>query len=179
MREQREVLEHQADIAPFRRQEARAARHFAVVDQNAAFARLLDAGGEPQQRGLAAAGASEQADDLAGLDIEREIAHGDDIAVAMGDAIVGESGRDGGRHAPAFGGRMRGNTRYNAAGHLLLGRLRARRKTEIEVARLQRVFVLAQAPDRRTGIGTEKFGGRWPSSMPEPFSSSRPGRSLN
>ena len=44
-----------------------------VVDQDAARARPLDAGGEPQQRRLAAAGRPEQADDLARRDVEAEI----------------------------------------------------------------------------------------------------------
>ena len=74
MRKQREVLEHQPDAAPLRRHEVRRPATSRSLIRMRPGARLLDAGGKPQQRRLAAAGAAEQADDLAGRDVEGEIA---------------------------------------------------------------------------------------------------------
>ena len=64
MREQREVLKHQTDAALLRRHEAVRSGDLLAVDEDAAGDRPLDAGGDPEQGGLAAAGGSDQADDL-------------------------------------------------------------------------------------------------------------------
>ena len=63
VREEREVLEGHADAAVFRRDVG----HVIAVDQDAACGRLLDAGDEAQQDGLAGAGAAEDHHDLAGV----------------------------------------------------------------------------------------------------------------
>ena len=87
MREQREVLEHQPDAAPLRRLEARSPATSRSLIRMRAGARPLDAGGKPQQRRLAASGRTEQRDDLARRDIEIEIRHRLDRAVAVRDAL--------------------------------------------------------------------------------------------
>ena len=55
MREEREVLEHEPDAALLRRNETVGPGHLLAVEQDAAGGRTLDAGGDPEQRGLAAA----------------------------------------------------------------------------------------------------------------------------
>ena len=55
MREQREVLEHQPDAALLRRHEAIGPGDLLAVEQHAPGGGALDAGGDPEQRGLAAA----------------------------------------------------------------------------------------------------------------------------
>jgi len=55
MWEQREVLEHQPDAALLRRNEAVRPGNFLTVEQDAPGGGALDAGGDPEQRGLAAA----------------------------------------------------------------------------------------------------------------------------
>ncbi|MNT25545.1 hypothetical protein D3C72_1610660 [compost metagenome] len=67
VRKQRKVLEHQPDAALFRWQEDRRAGNLLAVEQQAAGALHLDAGGDPQERRLAGTGRAEQAKDLAGL----------------------------------------------------------------------------------------------------------------
>ena len=88
MREQRQRLEHHAEVALMRRD----LRDVLAVDQDAAGGRLLKAGNHPQQRGLAAAGRPEQAD-------ERAVGHGEidmidrrDIAEAFGNALKDKAG---------------------------------------------------------------------------------------
>ncbi len=103
----------------------------------------FNTGGKAQQRGLAATGAAEQADDLAGLDHQREVAHRDHIAVAMGDVIIGQLGGDRCRRSSGFDPRDRG-ARCGTRCHLFLGILHAWRETEIEIARLKRIFVFTQ-----------------------------------
>ena len=61
MREQRIALEHHIDRTPMRRHR----REIDAVEQDAAGARPLEAGDQSQQRGLAAAGGSEQRKKLA------------------------------------------------------------------------------------------------------------------
>ena len=67
MREQREILEDQADRTLFGRQEHGWPGNLAVVEQHAAGGLGLDAGGDPEQRRLAGAGWPEQAQHLARL----------------------------------------------------------------------------------------------------------------
>ncbi len=67
MREQRIALEHHIDRTPMRRHR----RKIDAVEQDAAGARPLEAGDQAQQRGLAAAGGSEQRKKLARIDVER------------------------------------------------------------------------------------------------------------
>ena len=93
MRKQREVLEHQANAALLRRHEAVGAGDLLVVDQDAATARALDAGGDPKQRGLAAARGPEQADDLARLDVEAHMIEREPLAEAARHVVEGESAR--------------------------------------------------------------------------------------
>ncbi len=74
VREQREILEHQADRALLGRQEDGRAGDLAVVEKHAAGGLRLDAGGDPQQRRLARTGRAEQAEHLAGLGGEADVA---------------------------------------------------------------------------------------------------------
>ena len=62
--------------------EARAV-DLAVVDDDGAVARLIEAGQHVQDRGLAAAGMADQADELAAVDAEPDVLeHGGLVAVA-------------------------------------------------------------------------------------------------
>ena len=103
MREQRVILEDEADAAMLRLDEALGRGDILALQQHAARARPLDAGGEPEQRRLAAARLAEQRDDLAGLDGERHLAQRRDRAEALRHAVEGERHRDrgAGRAAPA------------------------------------------------------------------------------
>ena len=83
VREQRVALEHHAGIAPPRRQ----VRDVAPAEADRAAGRLDEAGDHAQRRRLAAAGGAEQHHELAVRDIESDVAHGADVAVALGEAI--------------------------------------------------------------------------------------------
>ena len=110
VREERVVLEHRVDVAPVRRD----ARDRLSGEQDLALGRLLEAGDHPQRRGLAAAGWSEEAVELAARDAQVHAVDGgdgpeplrdvDDLDVRAGrigrgtDALVLEAGgRAGGR----------------------------------------------------------------------------------
>ena len=95
MREEREVLKHQADAALLRRNEIARPRHLLAVDQHAARGWALDAGGDPEQRGLAAAGRTEQAQHLARRHVERDMVEREPLAITLGDILEGESGGEG------------------------------------------------------------------------------------
>ncbi len=90
VREQREVLEHQADAAILRSDEARRPRHLEPVDQHAAAGRLLDAGGDAQQRRLPATRRPEQANDLGRRDVEVDAGQRLRLIVVAGDVLEGE-----------------------------------------------------------------------------------------
>ena len=70
MRKQREVLEHQSDAAPVGRHVDARPRHDPVVDADGTAVDALDARRRPQDGRLARAGFAEEADDLAGHEIE-------------------------------------------------------------------------------------------------------------
>src|SRR6266496_486220 len=88
MREQRIVLEHEADVATVGGQ----AGDVFAVEANAPGVGLLEAGDHPQRRRFAAAGRSEQRQELAGMHVDAHVARSPDFAfhamrVALGDAI--------------------------------------------------------------------------------------------
>ena len=89
MREQREVLEHQADAALLRRHEAVGSRDFLAVDQHAPRRRALDAGGDPEQGRLAAARGPQQAEDLRRRDVEADLVEREDVAIAARHVLEG------------------------------------------------------------------------------------------
>jgi len=86
--ENRVVLEHHAGVAPVRRQPVDARR----TEMNAAGIELAESRDHAQKRGLAAPGGTEQGEELAVGDIERDAAHGvhgAEAAVDRGDADGG------------------------------------------------------------------------------------------
>ncbi len=93
MREQREVLEHQADAALLRRHEAVGSGDLLTVDQHAARGRALDAGGDPEQGRLAAARGPQQAEDLRRRDVEADVVEREDVAIAARHVLEGETAR--------------------------------------------------------------------------------------
>ena len=95
MREQGEVLEHQADAALLRRHEAVGARDLLTVDQHAARRRALDAGGDPEQGRLAAARRPQQAEDLRRRDVEADLVEREDVAIAARHVVEGETRGEG------------------------------------------------------------------------------------
>ncbi len=76
MRKEREVLKHQPDAARFGRHEDRRRGDFDIADRDPALIQTLDPGDHPQQRGLAAAGRAEKANDFTWRDVETEIPNG-------------------------------------------------------------------------------------------------------
>ncbi|MNT63199.1 hypothetical protein D3C72_2009930 [compost metagenome] len=72
MREQGVALEHGID----RPAEGRQALHGLAVEADGAGAGLLEAGDEPQQGGLAAAGRAEKGEELVGADFQGNIVEG-------------------------------------------------------------------------------------------------------
>ena len=96
VREQREILEHQSDIALLRRHEARWSRHLLPVEQQASPVGLLDPRGDPQQRGLAAARRPQKAGDLAGMKLQAHIHDGRRTAKPLGDILELKQARKGG-----------------------------------------------------------------------------------
>ena len=88
-------LEHHVDRPPIGRQ--RGEVH--AVEQEGAGVRRLEARENAKQRGLAAARRAEQGEELALLDVERDIVDRDNATEALADAL------DAKKHALAAGGR--------------------------------------------------------------------------
>jgi hypothetical protein len=85
MGEERVVLEDHPHVAALRRNPA-AAGHHAVVDADLARVRLLEAGHQAQHGRLPAAARAQHGQQLAALDGEVGVAHGLDVAEALGHA---------------------------------------------------------------------------------------------
>ena len=79
MRKQRVGLEHQPDVAFLRRRAA----HIGIADQHAAARRHVEAGDQPQQRCLAAAGRTHQRDEAAVRDGQIDAFQRLDLAEAL------------------------------------------------------------------------------------------------
>ena len=79
MREQRIVLEHQADVALDGRQPGQVA----TAERDRARGRLQETGHQAQRRGLAAAAGAEQRNELALRDVKRQVFE------HLGGAVVG------------------------------------------------------------------------------------------
>ena len=88
MREQCIVLEHDPDVSPIRR----LVRDIALAEADGAGARLGETGDYPQRRRLAAAGGTEQYQQLAFRDLERKIVHGQYLAEALADVVERDRG---------------------------------------------------------------------------------------
>jgi hypothetical protein len=88
VREQRIGLEHHVD----RTRVGRHARHVGAFDDDAAFARHLEAGQHAQQRGLAAAGAAQQREQLARGDIEVDAGDRGNVTEALHDTVDADQG---------------------------------------------------------------------------------------
>jgi hypothetical protein len=84
--EQGVVLEHQADVALARR----AVEQVLAVVQHASGIRTLEAGQDPQERGLARARRAEQRDQPARRDLDRDVVDGGEVAEALGDVLDGD-----------------------------------------------------------------------------------------
>ena len=95
MGEEREVLKHQADATLLRRNEIVGPSHLLAVEQHAARGRALDAGGDPEERGLAAAGGTKQAEDFSRRHVERDVVEGKALAIALGHIGENELGGKG------------------------------------------------------------------------------------
>ena len=84
-RDHAEVLEHRRD-AVFGRVARAPEADRGAVDQDLAVGRLVDAGEDLDQRRLAGAVVAEEAMDLAGIDLDVDVAERDDRAEMLGDA---------------------------------------------------------------------------------------------
>ena len=89
VREQRIRLEDDAVVSLGGRQP----RHVAARHADEPRVLALEAGDDPQERGLAAAARPEEADELAGLDGQRDVAERDERAELLGDALEGDRRR--------------------------------------------------------------------------------------
>src|SRR5690349_1865635 len=69
-----------------------------AVDADRAVAHRLEARHHVEHRGLAAAAGAEQAEELAGLDVEREVSHGDIIAALQRTIDLADLGKLDERH---------------------------------------------------------------------------------
>ena len=88
VREQRVGLEHDAEVARGRRQ----VRHVAPADLDHAFVLRVEARDRAQQRGLAAARGPEEADELALVDVERDVLQGGELAEMLVQVADAEEG---------------------------------------------------------------------------------------
>ena len=195
MGEEREVLKHQADAALLRRNEIVRPRHLLAVEQHLARGWALDAGGDPEQRGLAAAGGTKQAEHLARRHVERDMVERKALAITLGDIGEDEFGSEGNaRPAPlmalvrapfvSVGEELkhRGCLRCSRAPTQLPAflsfprevRLRPRPPSE---ARPPAGSSSSRKAAASSGLGMANPGGRLESRSPAPFSSERPGRS--
>src|SRR5262245_51040752 len=82
MREQRIVLKHDANFAPIRGNICDAM----TIDGNLAAVRQQKSGDQVKERGLAAAGWTEQRQQLAAADRQRYVIEGGDLAESLGHA---------------------------------------------------------------------------------------------
>ena len=73
MREKRVILEHQADTAGLRRLVAALAFDQPAADEDEPCVRALQSCGDAKSRGLAAAGGTEHAEDLAALGVQSDV----------------------------------------------------------------------------------------------------------
>ncbi len=106
---QREVLKHEPDAALLGRHEAIWSRDLLIVDEHAATGGALDAGGDPEQSGLAATRRSEQADDLARLDVEAHMIEREPLAEAARDILERQPRGESHRRLAAGGLAARGD----------------------------------------------------------------------
>ena len=67
--------------------------------------RRLETGQHAQQRRLAAAGAAQQAEDLARVDVQRDVVDGDEVAEFLGDVLDANVGRRIGQRSSCLLGR--------------------------------------------------------------------------
>ena len=89
VRVERVALEDHGDVAVLRRDVI----DHAVADQEPAVADLLKAGHATERGRLAAAGRSDQDEELAIIDLEVEVVHGEDVAgVALDHVVKGHRG---------------------------------------------------------------------------------------
>ena len=95
MGEEREVLKHQADATLLRRNEIVGPCHLLSVEQHAARGRALDASGDPEERGLAAAGGTKRAEDFPRRHVERHMVERKALAIALGHIGEHELGGEG------------------------------------------------------------------------------------
>jgi hypothetical protein len=87
------VLEHHAKVAV----PGRHTRHVPALDQHAARIRLLQPGDHPQDRRLAGAAGAEEGEELAGMDIERDIVGRNGGAEALVQGVEAQDGLGHGR----------------------------------------------------------------------------------
>ncbi len=92
VREERVALEDGVHRAPVRRH----AHHVHAVEAEHAGRHLLEARDHAQHGGLAAARGAEHREELGGADLEARLVHGDEVAVALRDALDRDHGL---RHA--------------------------------------------------------------------------------
>ena len=95
MREQGVALEHLVHIAPVRR----LAGDVGAVEEDGADVGILEAGQQAQERRLAAAGGTEERQELAGAHGEADVVDGGEIPEALGDAADLDHGGPVGTHA--------------------------------------------------------------------------------
>ena len=88
VREQRVGLEHHVHRSLVRRN----ARHVGAIDQDFAAGGLFESRQHAQQRGLAAARAAEQAEQLLLVDLQRDVVDRDKVTKFLGDPINGDVG---------------------------------------------------------------------------------------
>src|SRR4029079_14905758 len=99
VREQRVALEHRVDRTPV----GPNAGHVPAADADAPGGRILEAGDHPQRRRLAAAGRPDDREEFTGLDLQVEVADGDEVAEPLLDAgQVDGGGGGGGRGRPRY-----------------------------------------------------------------------------
>ena len=111
MREQRIILEHQADRPLLRRDEHRRAVDLLAIDQHPPRIRAIDARRDPEKGRLAAPGMAEERDHLAGLDVEAHPGERDDIAETAVHVLEGQPRSDCRSGAAAAGALQDGDHR--------------------------------------------------------------------
>jgi hypothetical protein len=89
VREQRVALEHHRHVALGRADVG----HVAPADQDASRRRQLETGDKAQHRRLAAARGPQQRDQRRRRDVDADVVHGDDVAVALDDVPKRDRGR--------------------------------------------------------------------------------------
>ena len=161
------LVDAEADVVERRqpRQQARRLEHDAAIEAGAVHDRAVDgdvagvggveAGGDAERRRLAAAGVPDEADELAGLERQREVLHDDEAAgavrrrVGLGEPFEGQAGPHASPSSAAIRSTAAAMVGATGAGTRAAGRTAARGAEQVVDHRLADALEVGGPVERR------------------------------